>query len=347
MMPSRISALAWTLAAGGLVSAQPLSPWPAHDTDRPRPSVVAAPPGQPPADAIVLFDGSSLNAWQAADGSPTKWELADGCLVATPHSGPLQTKAAFGDVQLHLEWSAPTPVAGRGQGRGNSGVYLMQKYEVQILDSFENETYADGQAAALYGQSPPLVNVCRPPGEWQTYDIVFRRPRFDQRGRLTKPAVMTVFHNGVLVQDHFELWGPTNWLEYDAYAPHPDRLPIRLQDHGNPVRFRSIWLRELAEPAKFVGLPQAAAKIELPTDYLQSLTGPYEGFRVSLDRDQLLLHFFGRAFQLVPESETRFVFRNTGAAVTFHVTDGRATSMEVDLMGDKQTAKRIDSKPSP
>jgi hypothetical protein len=154
---------------------------------------------------------------------------------------------AFGDVQLHIEWATPSPARGSGQARGNSGVFLMGRYEVQVLDSYQNRTYPDGQAAAIYGQYPPLVNASRPPGEWQTYDIVFRRPRFDANGALVSPARMTVFHNGVLVQDDVELTGPSGHQSRPPYERHADRLPIRLQDHGDPVRFRYIWVRELPE----------------------------------------------------------------------------------------------------
>ncbi|MGD8534953.1 MAG: DUF1080 domain-containing protein, partial [Candidatus Aminicenantes bacterium] len=160
-------------------------------------------------------------------------------------TGSIRTVRGFGDCQLHIEWSAPLPVTGEGQGRGNSGVYLMEKYEVQVLDCYKNKTYADGMTAAVYGQYPPLVNACRPPGEWQVYDIIFHRPHFSDDGSLIRPAQMTVFHNGILVQDNVELMGPTNPNRWIPYKVHEDKLPLLLQDHGNPVRFRNIWLREL------------------------------------------------------------------------------------------------------
>jgi hypothetical protein len=162
-----------------------------------------------------------------------------------PGAGMIQTKRAFGDVQLHVEWQAPAPPAGEGQDRGNSGVFLMGQYEVQVLDSYNSATYPDGQAGAIYGQFPPLVNVSRPPGEWQSYDIVFHGPRFGSDGTLQRPATMTVLHNGVLVQDHMTLLGPTSNRVRLPYSAHPDRLPISLQDHGHKVRFRNIWVREL------------------------------------------------------------------------------------------------------
>jgi hypothetical protein len=169
-------------------------------------------------------------------------------LEVVPRTGGIQTAQSFGDVQLHIEWAAPAEIRGEGQGRGNSGVFFGGgRYEVQVLDSYDNRTYADGQAAALYGQYPPMVNASRPPGEWQTYDIVFRGPRFDAQGNVTRPARVTVFHNGVLVQDNTELAGPTTHQARPPYQAHPERLPISLQDHGDLVRFRNIWVRELAD----------------------------------------------------------------------------------------------------
>ncbi len=192
-----------------------------------------------PSDAIVLFGGQDLAAFNGGD----KWLVADG--VATVKGGGLATKQAFGDCQLHLEWAAPSEVKGSGQGRGNSGIHLMGRYEVQILDSFDNSTYPDGQAAAIYKQNPPLVNACRKPGEWQSYDIIFTAPRFEADGSVKSPAYVTVLHNGVLVQNHFALEGSTAWDKAPAYAAHPPKLPFTIQDHGNPVRFRNIWIREL------------------------------------------------------------------------------------------------------
>jgi hypothetical protein len=179
------------------------------------------------------------------DGGPAQWRVRDGVFEVVAGTGTLRTRDAFGDVQLHIEWMAPSPPRGRDQDRGNSGVFLMGKYEVQILDSYGNDTYADGQAAALYGQYPPLVNASRPPGEWQSYDIVFRRPRFDASGKVLSPARFTVLHNGVLVHDNAVLVGPTGHTTRPPYEAHPDRLPITLQDHGHPVRFRNVWVRDL------------------------------------------------------------------------------------------------------
>ena len=209
----------------------------------PEPPVVN--PGQqptaPPSDAIVLFDGTDLSGWNNAD----KWKVADGAMIVG--GGTIQSKQSFGDCQLHIEWSSPTPVTGKGQGRGNSGVYFMGQYEVQILDSFENKTYFDGQAGAIYKQSPPMVNATRPPGEWNVYDIVFTAPRFAADGTLNSPAHVTLLHNGVLLHNHFQLRGETAWHKPASYTAHADKLPIKLQDHGNPVRYRNIWVREFEQ----------------------------------------------------------------------------------------------------
>jgi hypothetical protein len=199
------------------------------------------PVGGPPGDAVVLFSGADLSQWNGGD----KWLVEDG--VATAKGGGITTKESFGDCQLHIEWASPEKVEGSGQGRGNSGVYLMGRYEVQILDSYDNKTYFDGQAGSIYKTKPPLVNASRKPGEWQSYDVIFHAPRFDERGSLLKPGYVTVLHNGVLVQDHTELLGKTDYENPPAYAPHPERQPISLQFHGNPVRFRNIWIREIPD----------------------------------------------------------------------------------------------------
>ncbi|MGO8696103.1 MAG: DUF1080 domain-containing protein [Limisphaerales bacterium] len=199
-------------------------------------------PGPPPGDAIVLFGGADLSQWQRKGGGDPRWEVGDG--VATVRGGDIVTKQPFGDCQLHIEWATPAEVKGDGQGRGNSGVIFQERYELQVLDSYQNKTYFNGQAGALYNQSPPLVNVSRKPGEWQTYDVIFRAPRFDENGHVLKAGTITVLHNGVLVQDHVEIKGPTakNPTKYEA---HPLKQPLELQDHGNPVKYRNIWIREL------------------------------------------------------------------------------------------------------
>jgi Domain of Unknown Function (DUF1080) len=228
--------------------------WKPNDPLRPTPPVITPgtpsrqdSPGRPPSDAVVLFDGKDLSPWAAEDGQAAKWKVSDGYVEVVPHSGYIHTRQPFGDCQLHVEFAEPVPIVGEGQDRGNSGVFLMGLYEVQVLDSYENKTYADGQAAGVYGQFPPQVNASRPPGQWQWYDIVFHRPRFDETGKLKRPARMTVLHNGVLVQDNVELSGPTAHHDRPPYKAGPDKLPLALQDHGSPVRFRNIWIRELGE----------------------------------------------------------------------------------------------------
>ena len=203
-------------------------------------------PAAPPSDAIVLFDGTNLSSWESQSGSePADWFVEDGYFEVAPGTGGIRTKQGFGDVQLHVEWASPNPPRGEGQDNGNSGVFLMGMYEIQVLNSYENKTYPDGQASAVYGQYPPLVNATRPPGEWQVYDIIFRAPRFEDDGSLAAPATVTVLHNGVLVQNHVPLTGPTGHHQRPPYKKHESRLPIALQDHSHPVRFRNIWLREL------------------------------------------------------------------------------------------------------
>lgn len=229
----------------------PVGNWQVHDMSRPAPGVVdpgpAGPPVPAPSDAIVLMNGQDLGGWVTESGQPAKWALRDGYAEIVKGAGTIMTKQKFGDVQLHVEWMSPSPAAGDGQDRGNSGVYLMEHYEVQVLDSYQSRTYADGQAGALYGQFPPLVNASRPPGQWQTFDIVFRGPRFDPAGKLLRPARISVVHNGVLVQDGVELTGPTAHKERPPYKVHPARLSIMLQDHDHPVRYRNIWVRELSQ----------------------------------------------------------------------------------------------------
>jgi hypothetical protein len=224
------------------------SAWIAHDMNQPRPPVVT--PGEvssdPPSHAVVLFDGTDLSEWVSEEGEPAEWIVKDG-YIQVNETGYIRTRRDFGSCHLHVEWATPAGVKGRGQGRGNSGIFFMSNYEVQVLDSYNNDTYPDGQAAAIYGRKPPLVNASRPPGEWQTYDIVFHRPIFKD-GKVVKKATFTVFHNGVLVHDHFELPGGTGWEgphTVSEYEEHPDKLPLLLQDHDNPIRFRNIWLVEL------------------------------------------------------------------------------------------------------
>ncbi len=201
--------------------------------------------GSPPADAIVLFDGKDVSKWQDMKGGDTKWVVENGDMISVKGAGYVRTKEEFGDFQLHVEWATPSEVHGDGQGRGNSGVFLHGLYEVQVLDSYNNKTYFHGQAGAVYKQHAPLVNVCRPPGQWQTYDIVFHGPKFDKDGKLTNPATVTVLQNGVLVQDHSMILGETSHDKPAKYKAYSGKGPLALQDHGNPVHFRNIWIRPL------------------------------------------------------------------------------------------------------
>ncbi len=228
-------------------------PWAIHDGNRPQPAVVTPgsfstqdQPGKPPSDAKILFDGSSLTKWEADEGvnQATKWIIKDGAMECVPGSGFIRTKEQFGDCQLHVEWAAPTKAEEDSQGRGNSGIFLMGLVEIQVLDNYNNPTYPDGFASSVYGQNPPLVNALRAPGEYQTYDIVFRRPIYKD-GKVVDPGYVTVFVNGVLTQDHFPLEGGTGHMGRSHPGPFPEKGPLKLQDHGNPVRYRNIWYREL------------------------------------------------------------------------------------------------------
>jgi hypothetical protein len=221
--------------------------WKVHESARPQPRIVApgSGPGGPPSDAVVLFDGKDLSGWEREkDGGPAGWKVEKGYMEVAAKAGGIRTKKHFGDCQLHLEWAAPAEVEGDSQGRGNSGVFLMGRYEIQVLDCYQNPTYADGTTAAIYGQFPPLVNACRKPGEWQTYDIVWIGPKF-AGAKLLSPARVTVFHNGVLAHHAATLIGPTTHRKVLPYEAHPPTGPLALQDHGNPVRFRNIWYRPL------------------------------------------------------------------------------------------------------
>jgi hypothetical protein len=206
-------------------------------------------PGPPPSDAIILFDGKDLSQWKGDNNSPAKWEVKDGA-VTINGTGSISTRQEFGDCQLHVEWATPEKVEGEGQGRGNSGIILQGRYEIQVLDSYINKTYYHGQAGSIYKQYAPLVNACRRPGEWQTYDIIFHAPRFDADGKLQKPGTVTVLQNGILVQDNVEIKGSTGPVGAPRYHAHPLKQSLVLQDHHNPVRYRNIWIRELGEKSE-------------------------------------------------------------------------------------------------
>ena len=233
--------------------------WKVHDKNRPQPAVIEAgepgtkqTSGRAPSDAIVLFDGTDLSKWEKGDGEEAKWKVENGYMEISRRTGSIRSKQGFGSCQLHIEWATPTKTTNKegkpikGQGRGNSGVYFMTKYEIQVLDSYENKTYPDGQAASVYGMNPPMVNACRPPGQWQTYDIIFHRPIFDG-DKVVKPAIVTVIHNGILVQENYPFEGISTHARRAKYKLHADKLQLSLQDHGNPIRYRNIWIRELQD----------------------------------------------------------------------------------------------------
>ena len=237
---------------------EPAGKWFVHDEKRPQPKIVM--PGAAfsqsapaPSDAEVIFDGHGLAKWENIKGEPADWRTQDDYVETKPHGGGIRTKGKWADFQLHVEWAAPNPPHGTGQSRGNSGILINNMYEIQVLDSYQSPTYPDGQAGAVYGQSPPLVNASKPPGEWQTYDILFESPRWNDKGELVKKAVVTVLFNGVVVQNHYELVGCTDGINpavpyrsASKYpAPHAPEVFIQLQDHSNPVRFRNIWIRPM------------------------------------------------------------------------------------------------------
>ncbi|HUR44330.1 MAG TPA: DUF1080 domain-containing protein [Candidatus Saccharimonadales bacterium] len=230
----------------------PGNKWHVHDPDRPQPRVVTpgtfstqAEPGKPPSDALVLFDGKDLSKWKNDKGETPKWKIEKGAAIVG--GGEITTRDEFTNFQLHVEFATPKPAKGDSQGRGNSGVFLIGLYEFQVLDSYQNRTYADGGAGSMYGQYPPLVNASRPPGEWQVYDIIFTAPHFKD-GKLETPAYVTAFHNGVLVQNHHAYLGPTNHRTLATETPHAEKGPIRLQDHGDHVRYRNLWIRPIQIP---------------------------------------------------------------------------------------------------
>lgn len=316
------------LAAPFLLNGQPAPAVPlptlplGHDRTRPLPPVVAPgsastpeQPGRAPSDATVLFDGTGLSGWVAMNGEPTRWVVKNGAMECVPGSGYVRTLQSFGDAQVHLEFATPAKAEGSSQGRGNSGVFFgMGRYEIQVLDSFENATYADGSCASIYNQYPPMVNASRKPGEWQTYDILWTAPRFDAAGQLVSPAVITLFHNGVLVHHNAVLMGNTGWVTRGPYRAHPEKLPISLQDHGNPVRYRNLWVRELGTPSR--------PEFYLPDNVLDGYVGRYEVNRdwiVEVTRRDgcLFFRWAGEEFLVFATSPTRFFAKTTDIQVEF------------------------------
>jgi hypothetical protein len=305
-----------------------------HDMERAEAPVVT--PGQngsPPADAIVLFDGTNLDAWRTKEGGPAAWKLAEGYMETVAGADDIFTKQEFGDCQLHIEWASPSDPAGKiDQDRGNSGIFFMEKYEIQVLDSYQSRTYSDGHAGSVYAQYPPQVNATRPPGEWQTYDIVFHAPRFKKDGSVRRPARITAFLNGVLVQDNVTLTGPTSWLQQKPYDKHADAMSLKLQDHDSPVRFRNIWVRPLPQRdhLKKIKMKTREAKVQLSTDQLDRFVGAYETIDpddekkevpfivIRREGNQLLAAIRDKQeWPIIPQSETEFVFETFDGTLNF------------------------------
>jgi hypothetical protein len=240
--------MAWLLALAASAQQMPRENMDPRVTElwEPKPKkITSAPVAQPaPSDAVMLFDGKNVSEWTHLKGEPARWDVRDGAMTVVKGTGDIKTKRTFADVQLHIEWRAPAVIESEGQGRGNSGIFLQERYELQVLDSYESVTYANGQAGAIYKQSMPLVNATSKPGEWNSYDIVFTAPRFSEQGRLITPAYLTVLHNGVVIQNHTQVWGPTEYKGLPLYVEH-GKAGIQLQDHGNPVSYRNIWIRDL------------------------------------------------------------------------------------------------------
>jgi hypothetical protein len=347
--------LAVTLPSlAGAASAQQPSGWKQHEWDRPRPPVVQpvqqSLPAPVPADAVVLFGGSDLLAWQKPDGSAAPWQVGEGYFEVTPGTGTIQTKQGFGDVQLHLEWASPSPARGTNQDRGNSGVFLMGRYEIQVLDSYQADSYADGQAGAIYGQYPPLANATRAPGEWQAYDIYFRRPRFSSDGSLLEPGRVTVVHNGILVQNNEEILGPTSYMQFSPYSAHAPEGPIQLQDHGHPVRYRNIWIRPLPErAAPPAGYPPAG--VELSAAQLDRYVGSYNRgdqgqgsalVEITREGDHLVADINTHTPQrLTALSATEFTLAHTGGRLVFELdSQGTPTAVLFEMGGGRNRGLR-------
>lgn len=332
-------------------SAQLATGWKAHDWDRQRPQVVTSGlsnlPLAPPSDAVVLFNGKNLDEWRAVDGGPAKWIIKDEVMESVPGSGYVFSAKSFGDVQLHVEWTAPAQVQGKSQGRGNSGVFLQGLFEVQVLDSFDNITYADGQAGAVYGQYPPLVNASRKPGEWQAYDIIYRKPTFQDDGKLLQPARITVLHNGVLVQDNVRPLGPTSWIQHGTYQKIADKLPLSFQDHGNPVRYRNVWLREL--PAETIIQPEKpydAVIVALTPEQQVKIVGKYNrnsgGLWEILQKDnKLLFSMIAVPLEMIPHSKEEFGLKYTAGKLTLtYDQSGNPSELQFYMGGEIMKATR-------
>jgi len=330
--------------------------WKIHDMNRPRPPVISPGTqssknqvGLPPSDAIILFDSKNLSAWEQTNGEPAKWKIEKDYMEVV-RGRSIRTKQAFGDCQLHIEWSSPISEGKIGQQNGNSGVFMMGLYEIQVLNSYQNKTYPDGQAAAIYGQYPPLVNCSRPSGEWQSYDIIFRRPRFQRNGMLLKPARITLLHNGILVHDNVTPTGPTAWQNRPPYEAHPDKMPIMLQDHDDPVRYRNIWIRELETYDKLAHEIQPTPETEMNLDQntLNKYVGKYQvsprfHFFIKKENNTLVFYRGGQRFySIFPKTERMFFSKTVGATVEFSFDNsGAVEGFTYTLEYDKTSAKRV------
>jgi hypothetical protein len=338
-------------------AAVPAKRWKQHSMTQPKPPIVAgqgsAVPAVVPADAVVLFDGKDLSEWVSDSGEPAGWTVRDGFFEVKPEAGSIQTRESFGDIQMHIEWASPSPAAGSGQNRGNSGVFLMGRYEIQILDTFRVDTYADGYAGAVYGQAPPLLNASLPPGAWQTFDIIFRGPRFSADEKLLDAAHVTVLHNGVAVQNNEPILGPTSWLNFLAYQPHALEGPIRLQDHGQPVRFRSIWVRRLpARIETFAEQAEPPHAIAKTASELAAFAGAFQmgdddgkpPVTMTVDGKGLIVRFPDRPVDMpiVPVAERVFEFVNTDATIEFEIdASGRPGNATMHIGGSTRSLKRL------
>jgi hypothetical protein len=327
--------------------------WKVHDMNRPRPQVVEpvaqALPVPAPKGAIVLFGGNDFSHWTGKNNSDVKWKLEKGYMEIVPGTGGITSKESFGDVFLHVEWASPDEPNRRGQDRGNSGIFFMNQYEMQVLDSYQADTYADGQAGALYGQAPPRFNACKPRGEWNAYDIFFRRPRFSKDSTLLSPARITVMHNGILIQDNEEYKGPTSWLKYLPYKAHADKLPISLQEHNCKVRYRNIWalpLPELTMPDNLYG----DKTIKMPDADLDKYTGTYQRpntpatIIIAKKNGNLYGDFFYRPgeLELVAISAKEFAMKETAGTLTFTFDEkGNATNLVFHLGGEDMPATKV------
>lgn len=323
--------------------------WKTHDLNRPAPKVVT--PGEEahttkaPSDAVILFDGTSFDHWTGGVG---KWKIVDGVMESASKAGHMISKEEFGDCQLHVEWASPAEVIGNGKQRGDSGVFLMNVFELQVLDSYENPTIAGDGAASVYGQHPPLVNACRAPGKWQSYDIIFRSPRFDEDGELQKKARMTVLHNGVLVQDNSVILGPTAWIKHGRYVPGKTTGPIRLQDSlQRPVRYRNIWVRRLEAQRPQPEKPYSSATVDLPPKKLERLVGTYQSedqqeFHIARKADGIYCKLHRASMKMMALSESEFVFEKCAGKMSFQMSAGgqvESAILELDAAG-KRTGKK-------